>query len=154
MQSTAGRIPLVIVGATGMVAGYALRYALGHHSVAPHVRVAVRERESSNAFRVESREYLGDTAATIVSDKIHLIDVQRIEKFAKHLGIRGDRYVLVRRDFRVAVRKQVDRDRQLAARGIQALCCDGESRRFARHARSDARGQVDIPFSRCVGSGV
>src|ERR1700722_10549875 len=74
------------------------------------VRVAVRERESSNAFRVESRKYLADTAATIVSDQIHLIDVQRIEKLAKHLGIRCDRYVLVRRDFRVAVRKQVDSD--------------------------------------------
>jgi uncharacterized protein YbjT (DUF2867 family) len=34
MQSTAGRIRLVIVGATGMVGGYALRYALGHRSVA------------------------------------------------------------------------------------------------------------------------
>src|ERR1700746_198988 len=33
MQSTAGPIRLVIVGATGMVGGYALRYALGHHSV-------------------------------------------------------------------------------------------------------------------------
>src|SRR6201987_2381521 len=33
MQSTAGRIPLVIVGATGMVGRYALRYALGHDSV-------------------------------------------------------------------------------------------------------------------------
>ena len=33
MQSTASPIRLVIVGATGMVGGYALRYALGHHSV-------------------------------------------------------------------------------------------------------------------------
>src|SRR3984957_15492408 len=33
MQSTAGPIRLVIVGATGMAGGYALRYALGHHSV-------------------------------------------------------------------------------------------------------------------------
>src|ERR1700745_2176960 len=33
MQSTADRIPLVIVGATGMVGGYVLRYALGHDSV-------------------------------------------------------------------------------------------------------------------------
>jgi len=33
MQSKAGPIRLVIVGATGMVGGYALRYALGHHSV-------------------------------------------------------------------------------------------------------------------------
>lgn len=33
MQSTAGRISLVIVGASGMVGGYALRYALGHDSV-------------------------------------------------------------------------------------------------------------------------
>jgi uncharacterized protein YbjT (DUF2867 family) len=32
MQSTAGPIRLVIVGATGMVGGYALRYALGHYS--------------------------------------------------------------------------------------------------------------------------
>src|ERR1700741_3486674 len=33
MQSTAGPIRLVIVGATEMAGGYALRYALGHHSV-------------------------------------------------------------------------------------------------------------------------
>ena len=33
MQSTTGPIRLVIVGATGMTGGYALRYALGHHSV-------------------------------------------------------------------------------------------------------------------------
>ena len=33
MQSTAGPIRLVIVGASGMAGGYALRYALGHHSV-------------------------------------------------------------------------------------------------------------------------
>ena len=33
MQSIAGPIRLVIVGATGMVGGYALRFALGHHSV-------------------------------------------------------------------------------------------------------------------------
>jgi uncharacterized protein YbjT (DUF2867 family) len=33
MQSTAGPIRLVIVGATGMAGGYALRYALGHHAV-------------------------------------------------------------------------------------------------------------------------
>jgi uncharacterized protein YbjT (DUF2867 family) len=33
MQSTPSRIRLVIVGATGMVGGYALRCALGHHSI-------------------------------------------------------------------------------------------------------------------------
>ena len=33
MQSTAGSIRLVIVGATGMAGGYALRYALGQRSV-------------------------------------------------------------------------------------------------------------------------
>src|SRR5246127_4417141 len=33
MQSNANPIRLVIVGATGMAGGYALRYALGHHSV-------------------------------------------------------------------------------------------------------------------------
>ena len=33
MQSTAGPIRLVVVGATGMAGGYALRYALGHDSV-------------------------------------------------------------------------------------------------------------------------
>jgi len=33
MQSTTGPIRLVIVGASGMAGGYALRYALGHHSV-------------------------------------------------------------------------------------------------------------------------
>src|ERR1700736_4704302 len=34
MQSTANQIRLVIVGATGMVGGYALRYALEHPAVA------------------------------------------------------------------------------------------------------------------------
>src|ERR1700719_4257378 len=33
MQSTAGPIRLVIVGASGMAGGYAPRHALGHHSV-------------------------------------------------------------------------------------------------------------------------
>lgn len=33
MQSTTGQKRLVILGATGMVGGYALRYALGHNSV-------------------------------------------------------------------------------------------------------------------------
>src|ERR1700722_8371513 len=116
------------------------------------VRVAVRERESSNAFRVESREYLGDTAATIVSDKVHLIDVQRIEKLAKHLGIRGDRYVLVRRDFRVAVRKQVERDRAAKIRKSRLLVTPKKSvQQYAVHEQCNRTrslvGIADTPRS-------
>jgi uncharacterized protein YbjT (DUF2867 family) len=43
MESTPGPIRLVIVGATGMVGGYALRYALEHPSVG-HVTAIVRRK--------------------------------------------------------------------------------------------------------------
>jgi len=43
MQSTAGQIQLVIVGATGMVGGYALRYALGHAAVGSVTSVGRRK---------------------------------------------------------------------------------------------------------------
>jgi uncharacterized protein YbjT (DUF2867 family) len=46
MQSIAGPLRLVIVGATGMVGGYALRYALGHHSVE---RVTLSSYEKASA---------------------------------------------------------------------------------------------------------
>jgi len=43
MQSTADRIHLVIVGATGMVGGYALRYALDHAAVGSVTSVGRRK---------------------------------------------------------------------------------------------------------------
>jgi len=43
MQSSAGQIQLVIVGATGMVGGYALRYALGHAAVGSVTSVGRRK---------------------------------------------------------------------------------------------------------------
>jgi len=43
MQSTAGQIHLVIVGATGMVGGYALRYALDHAAVGSVTSVGRRK---------------------------------------------------------------------------------------------------------------
>jgi uncharacterized protein YbjT (DUF2867 family) len=43
MQSTAGQIQLVIVGATGMVGGYALRYALDHAAVGSVTSVGRRK---------------------------------------------------------------------------------------------------------------
>jgi uncharacterized protein YbjT (DUF2867 family) len=43
MQSTADRIHLVIVGATGMVGGYALRYALDHAAVGSLTSVGRRK---------------------------------------------------------------------------------------------------------------
>jgi len=43
MQSTAGQIHLVIVGATGMVGGYALRYALDHAAVGSVISVGRRK---------------------------------------------------------------------------------------------------------------
>src|SRR5258708_2507972 len=55
MQSTAGPIRLVIVGATGMAGGYALRYALGHHSVE---RVTSIGRKNSGVSHPKLREVL------------------------------------------------------------------------------------------------
>ena len=43
MQSTVGQIQLVIVGATGMVGGYALRYALDHAAVGSVTSVGRRK---------------------------------------------------------------------------------------------------------------
>ena len=52
-------------------------------------------------------ENLRDAAATIIADKIDLIDVQGIEKFLKHPGVGRDGNVLAGRDFGVAMRKKV-----------------------------------------------
>ena len=52
MQSTAGPIRLVIVGATGMVGGYALRYALRHESVERIVQSSIHSSKwAANAVR-------------------------------------------------------------------------------------------------------
>src|ERR1700747_3052480 len=55
MQSNADPIRLVIVGATGMAGGYALRYALGHHSVQ---RVTAIGRKNIGVSHPKLREVL------------------------------------------------------------------------------------------------
>src|ERR1700737_5340569 len=85
------------------------------------MRIAVSEREASNAFRIESGEYLGDAAAAVISDDIHLIDVQRIEKVVEHLCICCDRHILVGCDVGVSVREQVDRYRAANTRQSRLL---------------------------------
>src|SRR6516225_496100 len=74
------------------------------------VRITVGKYEASNAFWIESAEYLSDSAPTVISDDIHLIDGQRVEKLAEHFRIRGNRYILAGLDFRVAVRQQINCD--------------------------------------------
>ena len=60
MQSTAGQIHLVIVGATGMVGGYALRYALDHAAVA---RVTSVGRRKLGISRPKLKELLHENFA-------------------------------------------------------------------------------------------
>src|SRR5215831_8747232 len=67
------------------------------------VRVAIGKREASNAFWIESTEYLTDSAPAVISDDIHLTDGQGVEKLCEHFRIRGNRYILTGADFRVAV---------------------------------------------------
>jgi len=50
---------------------------------------------------------LRDAAAAVIADEIDLIDLQGIEKFLEHLCVCSDGNVLVRRDFGVAMREQV-----------------------------------------------
>src|SRR5260370_21022956 len=69
--------------------------------------VAIGEREAANAVRIERGEKLRNAATAVVADEVHLVDVQGIEKLLEHLRSGGHGYVLVRRDFGVAVWKQV-----------------------------------------------
>ena len=72
------------------------------------VRVAVGKNEAANAFGIKRGENLRNAAAAVVADKVHLIDVQGVEKFLEHLCVCGDGNVLVRRDFGVAMGKEID----------------------------------------------
>src|SRR3984957_1775808 len=74
------------------------------------VRVAIGKREASNAFWIESTKYLTDSASAVISDDIHLIDGQGVEKLGEHFRIRGNRYILTGVDFRVAVSQQINCD--------------------------------------------
>src|SRR6267378_4742916 len=74
------------------------------------VRVAIGKREGSNAFWIESAKYLTDSAPAVISDDIHLIDGQGVEKLGKHFRIRGNRYILIGADFRVAMRQEINCD--------------------------------------------
>ncbi len=71
------------------------------------MRVAIGEREAANALRIQRGENLRNAATAVVAYEIHLVDVQGIEKFLEHLRIGRHGYVLIRCDFRVAMRKQV-----------------------------------------------
>ena len=72
--------------------------------------IAIGERQGPDAIRIERGEDLANSSATVVSDQIDLIYVQRVERVLQHLRVGGHRHVLSGCDFRVAVRKQVDRD--------------------------------------------
>src|ERR1035441_4502398 len=61
----------------------------------------------ANTLRIQRSEDLCNTATAIVAHQIHLIDAQGIEKLLKHLRIGRYRYVLIRRDFGVAMGQQV-----------------------------------------------
>src|SRR5216684_1362340 len=69
--------------------------------------VAIGEREAANALRIQRGENLRNAATAVVADEVHLVDVQGIEKFLEHLRIGRHGYILIRRDFGVAVCKQV-----------------------------------------------
>jgi hypothetical protein len=71
------------------------------------VGVAVGEREAAHALRIQCGENLCNTAAAVVAHKIYLINVQAIEKFLEHVRIGRYGHVLVRRDFGIAMRKQI-----------------------------------------------
>src|SRR5258708_29112656 len=71
------------------------------------MRVAIGEREAENGLRIQRGENLRNSATAVVAYEIHLVDVQGIEKFLEHLRIGRHGYVLIRCDFRVAMRKQV-----------------------------------------------
>src|SRR5260370_17577516 len=85
------------------------------------MRVAIGEREAANALRIQRCENLRNAATAVVAYEIHLVDVQGIEKFLEHLRIGRHGYVLIRCDFRVAMRKQVDGDATPDVRQIRQL---------------------------------
>src|SRR5258708_34346360 len=70
------------------------------------MRVAIGEREAANALRIQRGENLRKSATAVVAYEIHLVDVHGIEKSLEHLRIGRHGYVLIRCDFRVAMRKQ------------------------------------------------
>jgi len=75
--------------------------------VASCLSVAVGERHAAHTFRIQRCENLRNTPAAIVTHEIHLVDVQGIEKFFEHLRISRHGYILIRRDFSVAMCKQI-----------------------------------------------
>jgi hypothetical protein len=74
------------------------------------VGIAVGQRQTPHALRVERGEDLGNAAAAVVSDQIDLIDGKRVEKLSQHMGIGRHGDVLVGRDLGVAMRQQINRD--------------------------------------------
>ena len=74
------------------------------------MRVAVGQRQSPHPLRVRGGEDLRDPAAAVVAHEIHLIDLQGVDELRHHLGIRGDRHILLGLDLGLAVREQIERD--------------------------------------------
>ena len=72
------------------------------------MRITIRKRQTANALRIQRGKNLRNAASAVIADEIHFVDVQGIEKFLKHLRVRRHGHVLIRRDFSVAMRKQVD----------------------------------------------
>lgn len=74
------------------------------------VRVAVGQRETSNAGRVQRREDQRDAAAAVIPDEIHTLYPQGVDELHQHFGVCRRRHVLCRCDLCVPMRQQVDRD--------------------------------------------
>jgi hypothetical protein len=74
------------------------------------VSVAVGQRETTHPFWVERGENLADSAPTIVTNKIDLLDLEGVEKLLEHVRVGCDRDILIRMYFCVTVGEQIDGD--------------------------------------------
>jgi len=85
------------------------------------VGVAIGQSQAADLLGIRGREDLTDPSAAVVSDQVHLIDVQGVEKLFEHLRVRRDRNVLFRRDFGVAMGQQINGDAPPDIRQLRQL---------------------------------
>ena len=105
------------------------------------VRVAIREREAAHTRGIERREDLRDAAAAVVTDQVHLVDLEHVHELPQHLRVRGHRHVLVRSDLRLPVRQQVDRDAAAHVRQLRQLVAPQVPvEQYAVHKQRDRPG--------------
>jgi AraC-like DNA-binding protein len=67
------------------------------------VGISVGERQTPHTIGMRRCEDLRYTAAAIVADQVDLIDLERGEGLAQHIGVGGDGHVLIRIDLGVAM---------------------------------------------------